>query len=308
MQSKNPIYNKFFSEVEWLENVIVSQSKTDSSYKFKLEDCDKHAEKRTIPFNTIKRVFQLKDVNKDIYTQAISGDGQEYKRITTLHSSTLAALLFFHSVSKVNPIKINGYTFNEVRFEQKTTVQDSHKSNMDVVLLNENEGIVMFLECKFSEYLNSGKKTHISPIYRETYQRLGLFDGALGSMRAQIEEGNDEIELVPSHNYQYCSGIKQMVSHYMGISNFIQNGFIDDMKLNFEPKRIFLTEILFDFQEIDDKDRLGEYKKAYSELAKTINADEEKPKLFEMLPECLTYQVVFKDFALPERIKEYYQL
>ena len=38
------------------------------------------------------------------YRMAISGDGQEYRRISTLHSSSLVALLCFYSLSKDHPL------------------------------------------------------------------------------------------------------------------------------------------------------------------------------------------------------------
>ncbi len=40
------------------------------------------------------------------FVQAISGDGQEANKIMTLHSSSLASLLVFYSVSKNNPIYV----------------------------------------------------------------------------------------------------------------------------------------------------------------------------------------------------------
>lgn len=310
VKSTNPLYNKYFRQVKWLDSLVVTNSDSESSYRFLELDEDKELTKnvKDIPLNIINRVFNIK-IDDSLYHQAISGDGQEYRRITTLHSSSLAALLFFHSVSKAKPICIEGHEFNEVRFEQKTTVQDSHKSNMDVVLLNKEKKIVMFLECKFSEYLNSGKYSHISPIYYDTYQALGLFDG-LGYMKAQNMPNNDqgEIELIQSKNYQYCAGIKQIVSHYMGIRNFNEGGY-KDIELGFVPEKILLAEILFALPEtVDTKNRRGKYEEAYKLLAERINKNAESLDNFEILPTSLTYQDVFCGYDLPKRIKEFYSL
>lgn len=310
VNSTNPIYNNFFHQIKWLDSFVVKNSESGSSYKFQELDEDKEGTKNVndIPLNIINRVFGI-NIDSSLYRQAVSGDGLEYRRITTLHSSSLAALLLFHSVSEERPIKIGGYTFNEVRFEQKTTVEGSHKSNMDVVLLNKD--IVMFLECKFSEYLCSGKYSHISQVYYDTYQDLHLFDG-LGDMIAQNMPDNDqsEIELIQRKNYQYCAGIKQMVSHYMGIRNFINDGFNSkDMSLGFLPKKVLLAEILFALPEnVDAKNRRQKYEEAYKLIAERINADSKKPDIFEMLPNSFTYQDVFKSYDLSPKIKEFYML
>lgn len=309
--STNPLYCSFFQQVNWLDGLVVKNSESESSYRFQEQDEDKEGTKKAkdVPLNTINRVFDIK-IDKSLYDQSISGDGREYRRITTLHSSSLAALLFFHSVSKEKPIRIGEYDFNEIRFEQKTTVQDSHKSNMDVVLLNKDTKTVMFLECKFSEYLSSGKYSHVSPIYKETYKALGLFEGLGDMMKAQEMPDNEqgEIELIQSKNYQYCAGIKQMVSHYMGIRNFIEGGF-RDIELGFVPEKILLAEILFALPEtVDTKNRRGKYEEAYKLLAERINKNAESLDNFEILPTSLTYQDVFCGYDLPQRIKEFYRL
>lgn len=58
----------------------------------------------------LKRVFSIKDCNFDAkFGQACSGFGREERRIATLHSSSLCALLFFYNVTKEHPLKFSEY-------------------------------------------------------------------------------------------------------------------------------------------------------------------------------------------------------
>ena len=65
----------------------------------------------------LKRVFSIKDCNFDEkFGQACSGSGQEERRISTLHSSSLCALLFFYNVTEKHPLKIEIKNVGEVAF------------------------------------------------------------------------------------------------------------------------------------------------------------------------------------------------
>ena len=90
----------------------------------------------------------------DQAAMACGGSGQEERRITTLHSSSLCALLFFYNVTDNHPLTIKGVgTFKESVFEFRSPVRDEeHPSCMDVVLIGEDEEhkpLVLFLESKF---------------------------------------------------------------------------------------------------------------------------------------------------------------
>ena len=314
IKSKNPVYSGFFANISWLENLVKKtpwNGKTSDNSFSLIGEKDK--------YKTLCDVFGF-DIPIDKFNEAMSGDGSEYKRITILHSSSLAALLFFSNISKNNPLNIElegvQYDFYDVHFECRTVVSGSHKSNMDVVLIGntvECEKVVLFLECKLSEYLKSGKCSEISSdVYKDLYQELGLFN--TGTIREMVAKEIDDVsfDLIPTANFQYCSGIKQMISHYMGISNFINDNFISkndgDFSLDFTPDKIFLAEILFRFpKEVDNRGRLGHYEKSYHDLAKVINAHNKNSK-FHMVTESLTYEKVFKNHKLNNKIKDYYQL
>ena len=113
-------------------------------------------------WNAIKNFFGLNESAEKLFDQVATG--LELGRITQLNSSSLFAFLFFHSVSKGNGVKIDGFgdeLFTNVAFEVSNKIDEATLpkiyegrkpvSHIDVVLYNEMK--VILLECKFSEYL-----------------------------------------------------------------------------------------------------------------------------------------------------------
>ena len=312
--TKNLVYWEFFANSEIpsaFEKTEWHGKASDNSFSFVVEKHDK--------CKSLIEIFGIKneELFREKYNQAINGDGNEKKRINVLHSSSLAALLFFYGIDENHPLKLeiegDDYTFDRSFFEVKTVVKGTHQSNMDVVLEGKNvqgESVALFLECKFSEYLNSGKYAGISAeVYKQAYTDLGLFKpSTLEPIMAK--ENNGKLELMTSKPYHYCAGIKQMISHYMGVRNYAERG--DDAlveKSQFEGKHpdvILLGEILFKFDEkVDPKGKYGIYAEDYRKLAKTINEKNTVKKL-RMLNEILCYQDI-ENSALDVRVKRFYQ-
>lgn len=259
----------------------------------------------------LMKVFGIKDkvAFNAKFAQATNGDGNEISRITVLTSSAMAALLFFYNVSDKNPITIelNGkaYRFTKSYFEVKTRVLRGNSSNMDVVLVDWQDNTILFLECKFSEYLSTGKSNNISLGYINEYEKFGLIDdkgnnviqdkGCLGKMEIKndMNNGNACLSISPKNaNYQYCAGIKQMLSHYIGVSNAMKNGCtVDGIQLP-QNAKVFLAEMVFDFEN-SFIGYLANYKTAYGTLAGYMNGTNCGGP--EMNNELLTYQEVFND-------------
>lgn len=334
IETTNPIYKEFFFKSK-LE-ARVEQTKWHGQYS-KNSFCFinpevKYKQREKDVLETLQKVFDIQsDSFKKKYEMAISGDGQEVKRISTLHSSSLAALLLLYSVSKANSLKCKldgkNYKFDNCYFEVKTNVKDSHFSNMDVVLVGKNsEGrdVLFFLESKFSEYLNTGMCNNISlDAYKDKYKELGLLgDNAIPELLFTEGEGKDNIEYLQikssTREPQYCSGIKQMISHYIGLTNFVEKGeealdpkqksHLDEIvTLRNKGAVIILGEVLFAFGDTVDKraSKRSRYSTMYKRLATILN--NHTSKLY-ILPEILTYQELLKCFNLDKKVKDFYQL
>jgi len=322
----NPIYKDFFFKNDFVLNELktyptIWRRGEESKNSFSLSNKDTY-EKTNISdvkkdiSDLLQKTFGIE--NKELfgrkYEEAISGDGKEWKRITTLHSSSLIALLCFYSVSEEHPLSIGDYVFKESFFEVKTVVHDGHKSNMDVVLRGINketsEKVVLFLESKFTEYLNCGKKGDISKAYNDEYKKLSLFDNPIEN----ISFGNDgEFIYIKSNKPRkfpiYCGGIKQMLSHYIGVRNYATLKNVEHKNFKFvDNERILLGEIMFDFKGAiaNSSKKLENYKKVYSELAKKINDNQTQ---IGLVNEVITYQDIFSgDFIKEEKIKKFYNL
>lgn len=255
----------------------------------------------------------------DKYLQATSGDGQEARRIRTLHSSSLLCLLCFYGVSEERPLNLivegRQVRFTSSQFEVKNPVGTDeigkeHNSNMDVVLYGKDsqngKKVILFLESKFSEYLTWGKYSGISNhVYRKIYVQLS-HNGVLERMGLKYEENPDkraysDLASITGNTLRYAGGVKQMVSHFLGVKNTAAGK-------QFEDYDIYLGEILFKFPDSfeDANIKFKDYIQLYNTLAEGLNQLSEDK--FKVLDQCLTYQDVFKDYDLEESVRSFYSL
>lgn len=286
----NPSMKKLY-EVMWQNNPLVSKmtgiekspatqnNTSNNSYCFSGK-----ADKAELLID----IFDIsnKDLFREKFKMACGGSGQEYRRITTLHSSSLCALLFFYNITDENPLEIEiagkPYCFTESVFEFKSPAINS-PSNMDIVLLGtekvSGKSVVLFLESKFSEYY-SAFTNHLERIsdgyldnpYSESFYK-GVFWKYLDT--EVLPEKDGFVQLRSTKKY-YIGGIKQMISHYVGIRNIMDGNFYSGKK---EPSQlavenaimqgadILLAEILYDGKLGRMKNEYGQaYLDSYEEM------------------------------------------
>ena len=308
-----------------------STRESHCSYSFKGED----------KLETLINVFCIPRENKDLFRQKFamacgcSGNGHEYMKMTTLHSSTLLALLFFYNVTEENKLTIDGIgTFYKSVFKFVSPVIDKgHNTCVDVVLIGENdigEEILLFLESKFSEYYMCAAKRSCKISERYLFRRCSEalyneeFLETLGIVRCNAKDGFFTIN---SKEVFYIDGIKQMIAHYVGIRNDIDPsiGHIDQketaqdevIELIKDGAKVILAEMLFDpivgdFEIEDGKTYKDAYAEKYSLLASGMNAELEKAKLqdkFCVCPNVLYYSMFLKDdigYKLDNKVRAFY--
>lgn len=320
---KSDLYRGFFAQNPFVQKCLgrglLSQTYWQGKYSSNscsFIDMGKPGRKEMV-CDFLKSLFEIEnDIFDKKYKMAVAGDGQEYRRISTLHSSSLVALLCFYSLSKEHALKMNidgqEIEFYESRFEQKNSIGKDkggkeHNSNMDVVLIGSNkqgESVILFLESKFSEYLSHRKYDKISDVYDEVYNQLTADQQPINGL--EIVKGKDRlwsISALPHRPQQYCQGIKQMISHYQGV----QEGFIDSAKDKYD--HIYLGEILFKFSEkVDAKhNSYNSYVGLYKQLAQKLNSINACKK-FKVIEDSLSYQDVLKGFKLDQNVHEFYAL
>lgn len=249
------------------------------------------AEEKTIEFFlktfgiTNEKQFRKK------FAESISGDGDELTKNNALHSSSLCALLCFYNV-KTNHLTFNDIVYNDVYFEFKNKVV-RNPSNMDVVLTGKDKNgkdSILFIECKFSEFLG----TKSSPL-GESYKRepfKHIFDSF------QYEERKV---------FQY--GLKQLVTHYIGIKHFItedtakykklmkkyyRKSEVDRINLYRSFENVSFLEVIFEFdKEPDFQQYLSETKLVFKALEQERKTDNLNLNLLGTI----TYQYLFRDYG-----------
>lgn len=380
--NKKVIYKALWENNDFFKNKNIKVQKvfyprysvySKNSYAFQIEDGkgniieNKNISKNDIFKYIYEKLIKLFGItNKKRFEEKLSevcgGSGSEQRNITKLHSSSLCALLFFYNVSDKNTLtlKIDSkeIIFKDVLFEFQNIVIEGRKpSNVDVVLFgkdNDGKKVILFLESKFSEYLDVSKQFDLGLDYLEKYSNIynddnlkninlciyrenGIPKVVLKNKKGKIEKYN-RIRVIKDADAMYIEGIKQIISHYIGINNLLSGNLCknnteklkelydflsDDKKENYTKKelkkilnddntKIYLGEILFDFynMNINDKEDFEEdfnnYCEKYKSLSEILNPLNNKIKV---LARPFKYSL-FKDneHKIEKKIKEYYKL
>lgn len=291
-KKKRELYECMWGSPEFdfpVEKTLYRDSVTQNSYTFSKTS----AEDKDVCRDGLAEIFKIanNDLFRQKFGQSIGGSGQELKRIATVHSSALCSLLFFYNVSEENPytMEIEGeeYIFTYSCFEyQNKVIENRNPSNIDVVLvgIHKNNGmpVVFFAEFKFSEYYErTGNQLEISAEYLSNKYSEAIYrSNCMGDMGLHIVEqlGNKNF-LLMSDEICYVEGIKQMISHYVGVRNFCDVSVKKDKIIANAVSaggKILLGEILFtkgigQLLIGNGEKALDSYQEKYRILAKTMN-------------------------------------
>ena len=248
------------------------------------------------------------------FDQAISGDGNEAKKMTSVRSSSLCALLFFYNVeNKPVTFDIDGQKikFDKSYFEVKNKVFNK-PSNMDVVLVSERNEHILFLESKFAEYLDNSA-IEISNTYLDNKLSKEIYKEAIDNKL--IDKINGKYKT--TKDYQYVGGLKQIISHYVGLQNYKnrEDSYMrsyysdDDSRLKVYDKakwNIYFTEIVFklkDFETQYERYHLGSMK-----LFEILRKEDKDIKYLDPID----YNSLFSNKnnieCISDKIKAYYKI
>ena len=235
-----------------------------------------------------RRLFDIR------FIEAVTGSGEELLKMNAVYSSSLFAFLFFSKVSESNPLKIGDIEYVDAFFEVKNKVY-KNPSNMDVVLKSRKNEL-LFVECKFSEYLTPGKA-----IIREAYftdkqhTLVRMLRDDSDSLLRLIGGSGDAYQIEFDGKQVYADGIKQIIAHLIGIEHYHNGDFYfnkkEDRRNGLLVKDAFKTrfiEIVFEFDgDKGDASKKETYFKATKYLLECIGD--------ESLLSPTTYQEVLRD-------------
>lgn len=289
------------------------------------------------------------------FQAAIYGEGTEIKKmiiqknnsyyLNLEESSSLCSFLSFLQID--NTLKIKGkntsvLNFNNSLFEIKNIVIYDRigLSSMDVVLTGNR--IALFLECKYKEYLKNSNKSSRSVSIKQSkrdknpnhnyfywYKKLfpEIIDGnAFGQNNKDCHKitsnicwyvEGEQIILAAKKGYKiYVHGIKQMISHFIGLINFVDERYYKDSKFTKDQfDKIYLAENLFDFEQnkpyLEKSEMFRNYNETYGELVTILqqkdnriifllNGYNEKLNVF-------TYQDIFSNNSISNNVRAFYK-
>lgn len=271
--------------------------------------------------NTLQKAFGVK-IDNNHFDKVVNNKGKEIEKINKSYSSSLQSLLVFDAVNKNNTIRIGEDTFNEVLFElENPVIEDNHPSSVDVVLFNQEKKTIAFIESKLKEILEGGKRGScvIPEAYFTSdhgYKYLGLTEDdykAIGIKREiKDKEGKCKIAPLNEGKYVYSGGIKQILSHLIGIERFKnekESKIIVDNELSNAFEKIVYIELYNAFPEIGDKvidAKISDFKTHCNEVKKVVD---KKGIVNEF--KIMTYQDLYQNhiqYKLNKEIENFYHL
>ena len=195
---------------------------------------------------------------------------------------------------------------------------------MDVVLVGTDSAgklAVLFLESKFSEYYERpDRQLKIAVGYLQNdYGKVLYGEGPLAEMGLYATDRNGkENFILHSEEACYLEGIKQMISHYIGVRNLCDRPDRRDDTIAQEiaaGAKVLLGEILFTkgigrLPIGNGEECLASYRKKYMVLAGALNEQLEKDGIsgkFTVLRDVLSYsQFQDKEYIQEPQIKRFY--
>ena len=164
----------------------------------------------------------------------MAGDGHELEDYTdkngvfhmahakSIFSSSMLAYNFFHWISPERPLTLKGTTYDKVYFEVKFSVMAkttkgrpvNRPSNMDVVLISDDCAAMLCIESKYTEHFHHQEAEFADAYFKPSCYYKG------NPYRTSF------IQMVLRYNEQkngYFAGIKQNVSHLIGITNVMHD-------------------------------------------------------------------------------------
>ncbi|MDE5784937.1 MAG: hypothetical protein K2H98_00235 [Duncaniella sp.] len=269
-------------------------------------------------------LFSIPENDRDVFYDAVKivtqGQGDEQDKVNSVISSSLLSLLTFYplfgNTDKSKYLTINGEQYYRCFFEVKNRVID-RPSCVDIALISTDETKILYLESKLSEYADRVRTSEeYGKSYKPLYEESGLFDVALGR-HLSLGESKDKLVLKSLEDKIYIEGIKQSISHLIGLvrgPQFHKQGYYpaeyykEYEKFYTEAKELEFATILFDPAAF--KVNTEEFK-AYSELySETIiarqddilkcirswdNGKHDRGKRIVILDKLLTYQELLSD-------------
>jgi hypothetical protein len=140
----------------------------------------------------------------------------------SIFSSSMLAYNFFHWISPEHPLTLNGTTYDKVYFEVKFPIFTkttkgrlvNHPSNMDVVLISDDCAAMLCIESKYTEHSH-----HQAAEFADAYFKPACYYKGNPYIKSFIR-------MALRYNEQkngYFAGIKQNVSHLIGITNVMHD-------------------------------------------------------------------------------------
>ena len=287
----------------------------------------------------INKIFETR-VKCEQYDIVANGEGNEKEKIDTVYSSSLQSLLVFYNVSQGNKICIGEYEFDEVLFEYRNTVIN-RPSSIDVVLVDNSKRAIAFIESKFLEIIRDSTKDEKNKTADRKVVGISYFDaknphGYNLSLHLEQEELDlmgitypkglyldsvwgqshlkQSVKRLKDNKYVYADGIKQILSHIIGIQSFKrgESEYLDDPIPDHQRfEKVIYVELYNDFPNLkkDVKETKIEDFIEHCKVVKKVLTENHKGLIDEFV--ILSYQELFAEnhyYDISPKVTNYFRI
>lgn len=286
------------------QNKLIVRSSSNLSIGFSIDKDNRDEACQVLADIFLPNEKETRENFSRCFKEATSGSGQEIDKINALHSSSLCALLFFFNVCPNHPIVIDDIEYDKVLFEYENKVFPfrSKPSSMDVVLTSSKQNAILFLESKFSEYLTNQCQS-VSKAYFNNEPSKSFYE-SLSGLYEKCDYSEDQYHL--RFHDAYSQGIKQIIAHLAGITNFVKGKYYEsERRLKFkEGTKVYFQEIVFELN--GHQAEFDAYQKLSEKVRNLIGSKIDSRIVWKPM---ITYRGAFKanrDF-LQDHVKAFYR-
>lgn len=222
--------------------------------------------------------------------------GELHSKAEAIHSSSMLSYNFFHWIDATHHFNWDNVNYTQVLFEVKlnTIYCSPAPANMDVVLIDKDKNNLLFIESKYTEYLET-KPFKLSSSYQHEDKWIN-----------QDVDWSKIVNYKPERKYKYKDGIKQLITHLFGIHSQFKETCEKFNGINFESVNMKFITLIFEPSKEEYKEEYNAYADYYN-LVEDFRNNIKGAKGLKVTPEWKSYSELWAAIKnqMPEDLKDY---
>ena len=223
--------------------------------------------------------------------------GELHSKAEAVHSSSMLSYNFFHWIDEKHPFYWEDTKYTQVFFEvkMKTIKNSPAPANMDVILINEDRQRILFIESKFTEYMET-RKFDLSDSYKDNSKWYN-----------KSVDWSKIVNYNAESKFKYKEGIKQLISHLFGIHSQFVDPCERFKKIGIDFKSVNIKFITLIFEPSTKYEKEHKDYNNYYELVEDFCSKIKNVNGLKVVPEWKSYSELWNvmNNQMPKDLKDY---